>query len=204
MSFTLNQIQKVYKSKGYAIYTKPYDINLYGIRTENSESNKFDDIGGFWCNDNKGNIIHHQFAITTDPGKNWLLAPMKKEGTAIMVPGQYRSLYKPGLHKGYPALVQIGIAKYVRDNNKDTKLNFELYRDPELAKIHVFQDIIASNYHGASRNKIVQWVGLYSAACQVAQDYRNIDLILEHVGLQNKAGLGDKVTYTLLEENMFR
>lgn len=193
---TLKDIQAIFKKKGYVIYTKPFDLNIFGIRSNESQSDKFDDIVGFWCNDTKGNIVFYQFPATTDPGKHWLLTPMRSEGTAIMVPGQYKGLYKKGFHKTYPALEQKSNASYVRDNNKDTKLDFDLYRkNPES---NVFSDNIKSNIHKAGKFSV--FVGAWSAACQVLQKESDFNILMEYVQKQIDAGLGNSFTYTLLED----
>lgn len=197
----LEEIQNVFKKKGYVMFTKPYDLNIFGIRSENSQSDKFDDWLGFWCAENGGTTFHI-FPATTDPGKHWLLTPMQSGGTAIMVPGQYRGLYKKGFHKLYPALEQKGMAKYVRDNNKDTTLDFDLYRDPIKAAKNVFSDNIKSNIHKAGFFSTL--VGKWSAACQVTQKTSDFDLLMSYVDKQIEAELGNSFTYTLLEENDFR
>lgn len=199
---TLPQIQKVFKDKGYSVYTKPYDLNIFGIRSENSQSDQFDDIIGFWCSDDKGKTVFYQFPATTDPGKSWLLTPMRSEGTAILVPGQYKGMYKKGFHKSYPALEQKAVAKYVRDNNKDTILDFSLYRDPDKAKTNVIVDLIKSNIHKAGAFSKV--VGLWSAACQVLSKQTDFELLMAYVQKQIDAGLGNSFTYTLLETTDFK
>ncbi len=174
--YTQSEIEAVFRKKGYKVFTGKFDVNLFGIRSKESQSDKFDDWVGYWCSDGK-NIIFDIFPATTDPGKSWLLTPMRSDGTAIMVPGQYSGLYKIGHHKDYEALEQVGMARYVRDNNKDTKLDFDLYKDPEKLKKHGFWDNVKSNLHRASALKIVQFIGLYSAACQVIQDILNFKKI---------------------------
>lgn len=197
--YTFGQIKAAFKNKGYHIYSKPYDLNIFGVRSNISESDKFDDWLGFWCYDENGQLIYKIFPATTDPGKNWLLTPMRSEGTAIMVPGQYKGLYKKGLHKTYPALEQKSEARYVRDNNKDTKLDLDLYRDPKKLKIYGFNDNIKSNIHKAGA--FSKLVGLWSAACQVFQKESDFNLLMEYVDKQIAAGLGNSFTYTLLEQS---
>lgn len=196
--YTFGQIKAAFKNKGYVTFSKPYDLNIFGVRSTNSQSDKFDDWLGFWCYDDKGKLIYHIFPATTDPGKNWLLTPMKSDGTAIMVPNQYRGLYKKGYHKSYPALEQVGLAQYVRDNNKDTKLDFDLYLDPKKLKIHGFFDNIKSNIHKAGTwSKLV---GLWSASCQVTQKEADFNLLMEYVDKQIDAGLPNSFTYTLFSQ----
>lgn len=196
--YTLGQIQAAYRNKGYTIYSKPFDLNIFGVRSATSESDKFDDILGVWFHDDKGKIVYHSFAATTDPGKSWLLKPMRSGGTAIMIPDQYKGLYKKGLHKGYIALEQKSHAKYVRDNNKDTKLDFSLYRDVKNRHL-VFSDNIKSNIHKAG--VFSKLVGNWSAACQVLQKEADFNLLMSFVDKQINAGIGNSFTYTLFESS---
>lgn len=199
---TLPQIQKVFKDKGYSVYTRPFDLNIFGIRSENSQSDQFDDVVGLWCADGKGGTIFYQFPATTDPGKSWLMTPMRTDGTAILVPGQYKGMYKKGFHKDYPALEQKSVARYVRDNDKNSTLDFSLYRDPEKAKKHVIVDLIKTNIHKAGA--FSKLVGAWSAGCQVLQKSSDFDILMVYVQAQIDAGLGNSFSYTLLESTDFK
>ncbi len=192
-------IKTRYRNNGYTFHEKENQVNIYGIRSKNSISDKFDDVIGMFVVIN-GKEIHLTFPATTDPGKNWLLTPMRKDGCAIMVPGQYKGLYKIGLHKDYKALQQIGKAQYVRDNDKNSTIDFSLYRDPEKRKAHIFFDNIASNIHRASKNAIVQYVGLYSAGCQVLQRDSDLQSLLSYCENQVANGWPNLFDYTLFEE----
>jgi len=125
---------------------------------------------------------------------------MNKNGTIIMVPGQYIEVYSRGLHNGkYECFKQHGKMYYVRDNSKDSKLDFDLYRDPEKLKIHGFWGINGTNLHRASEWKIVQWIENYSAGCQVVQDPK---VFKQLITLRDKSVFqGYKLwDYTLFEE----
>jgi hypothetical protein len=115
-----------------------------------------------------------------------------------MVPGQYKDVYKIGHHKDYQALEQVGKIKYVRDDSKDSKLNFELYRGTDSAA-NIFTDNLKTNIHRASKNKIVNYVGLYSAGCQVLQNVDDFTILLNFCKAQVSAGWPNLFTYTLLE-----
>lgn len=196
---TIEKLTSVYRSKGYEFDLRDNVVNLFGIRSKESQSDKFDDTLGLFVSI-EGVKKLELFQATTDPGKSWLLTPMRKEGTAIMVPGQYRELYKLGRHKDYEALEQRANAKYVRDNNKDSKLDFSLYRE---GKGEIFSDNIKSNIHRASANKIVNFIGLYSAACQVVQNPKHFETILNYCKNQINHGWANLFTYTLLEISDF-
>ena len=68
------------------------------------------------------------YAATTEPGTSILQRPIVKGGTAILIPGQYRSTYKIDTHGGkrkYTALCQrSGKVKMWRDDNGDRKPDY--------------------------------------------------------------------------------
>ena len=115
-----------------------YNLNIIGIR--NSESgtevtNKFDDKitlsykTGEVIDDN-GNIItpgvwhFHCYDCTTDPGTHWVENIMRKDGVAILKPGQYRGSHIIRKHQGrYEALGQDRPVKVYRDDNRDQWYN---------------------------------------------------------------------------------
>jgi hypothetical protein len=195
-------IKQAYKTKGYRFFTQPDSMNIFGVRSKNSESTKFDDYVGFIVQcATEGVEVFRLYPATTDPGKSWLLSPMMAEGTAIMIPGQYPGLYKIGRHKDYEALEQVNSAEYVRDNNRDSKLNFDLYRDKLLRAANSFRANLKTNIHRASSWRIINVIGLYSAGCQVIQNPDNFQELLEYCAAQVAMGWGNKFTYTLFEES---
>jgi len=196
---TYEQVKALYNSKNYVFRENEMSLNLGAIRNKNSQSDKFDDLG--WCAWRENNVPQIAFFwLTTDPGKYWLQNPMKDEGCAIMVPGQYKEVYGVGLHNGkYQCFKQLGNMSYVRDNNKDTILDFSLYRDPEKRKKSLFWANISSNFHRASEFHNVPIIGRYSAACQVVQNPQTFKKLIE---LRDKSVLAGytRFDYTLFEE----
>lgn len=200
-----DQIRNVMTQKGYTFYTSgTYNLNLIGVRSSNSKSDQFDDHFHVIYRGEDNRFKHLTFDCTTDPGKNWLLNPMNIAGCAIMVPGQYRSAYTIGKHKGdYDALVQAKPICFVRDGNKDQNLDFSLYGTADARKKNAFMDVIGANIHRASAVKKLLNVGLYSAACQVIDDPADFKTLMDLVPLQVKNGNGKNFTYSLLEESDF-
>jgi hypothetical protein len=198
--YSLEEVRLVMRAKGYVIFDNTYDLNIFGIRSNESESNKFDDWVGVFCKDDRGKDIFHLFPATTDPGKPWLLSPMRSEGTAIMVPNQYRGLYKLGKHKDYEALEQKENAQYVRDSSKDSKLDFSLYKDKGRLSIYGRWENAKTNIHRASSFKILQTVETYSAGCQVLQSAKDFNTLLDLCKKQIQHTNINSFTYTLLEE----
>ena len=179
------------ESLDHVVFTQGlYNVNIIGIRSRVNRPNEFDDRMCVVFKDELG-WVTRTWACTTDPGKYWLEHPSNVEGTAILVPDQYRGAYKIGKHRGqYDALVQRGgrVAVY-RDSNRDMILNM----DPENTQEGYF----GINIHkaGASSTQVNKW----SAGCQVfanAEDFEEFMSIC--YAARNK--WGEKFTYTLVDE----
>jgi hypothetical protein len=186
----LQKIINLMTRKGYVIYTKPWQLNIVGVRAANAQPNSFDDTMNVFYKDNAGNWQHRQWAMTTEPGFFYLNNPMNVSGTAIVAPGQYINSHKIGLHRGeYTALVQQGPVTVFRDNNKDNV--FDLNSGSKVS------GVFGINIHkaGSSSTKVDKW----SAGCQVFA--RSADFA-EFIQLcqQHKSLYGNIFTYTLVEE----
>lgn len=197
---TYNEVKQLYAKNGYKFREEVGAINIFGIRSKTSKSDKFDDLGGVAYKIVGGQTFVDHFWMTTDPGKHWLTSPMNKDGTIILVPGQYKNVYTKGLHNGdYDCFKQVGQMAYVRDYNKDTTLDFDLYRNPEERKIRLFWGVNGTNLHRASKWKILEFVGPYSAGCQVVQRAETFEKLLK---LRDWSATYDYThwDYTLFEE----
>ncbi len=173
------------------VYTKPYQLNIIGIRSNESASNSFDDkIYIIFINKN-GKTETYSYNITTDPGTYWLQHPMQVNGTAILKQGQYVNAYKLGLHRGqYKALVQAKPVTIIRDYDRNAILDFNNGKeDTGLFGINIHR----ASIHGKTKN-----VGKWSAGCQVFE--KNSDYI-HFIGLCNKhrSLYGNEFTYSLLD-----
>lgn len=190
-------IQAVIQKKDYAWFeSKPYDLNIGGIRNSNPQAGKFDDI--FYCAYKGLDENCHLFTFpgTTDPGTYYLEYPMNVKGTAILVPGQYRCVYKPGIHNGKQlAFRQQKPMRYYRDSNKDGILDYD--------EKDIFEDNAYTNFHYASEVNILIGIGKWSAGCQVAQFKEDIQHLRKLVGLQHEFCGSDVFSYTLLLESDF-
>lgn len=201
------KLQSVLARKNYVWFNNgKYNLNIIGIRSEESKSNLFDDWLCVVYKDDLGVWTTRQYPITTDPGKYYLQNPLNKNGTIILVPGQYRGAYKIGIHGrsyaggGYKALEQVRPMRYVRDNNKDEILDFDLYRKG-LGKIE--ESNAKTNIHRASKWSAIRLIERYSAGCQVFKSPNDFE---EFIDLCDKSRLlyGNSFTYTLIEERDLR
>jgi hypothetical protein len=200
MNLTYTSVKELYQSKGYKFRQQKMALNIGIMRSKNSQSDAFDDTG--WCawidENDKENLL--TFACTSDPGKHWLQNPMNKDGCIITVPGQYIEVFGKGRHNGdYECFKQIAPIYYVRDYNKDSRLDFELYRNLESLKIRGFWGICGTNLHRASKWKKLLSIGLYSAGCSVVQDPIIFDKL---IALRDKSAIFGfkKWDYSLFEE----
>ena len=171
--------------------TKNYNLNIVGIRNENSEPNKFDDeLCVFWRFNNKWTL--KKYTITTDPGLTYLKDPLSKDGTAILKEGQYNGAYRLGKHQGkYEALVQSKPVTVIRDFNRDNKLDFSSGKHQT--------GIFGINIHRSSPINESVLVNKWSAGCQV---FARINEYNEFLGICKQA-IGEwsnEFTYTLINK----
>lgn len=187
----LSQIKQAMKAKGFTVFgSGEYNLNLVGIRTDDSESNRFNDWFCVFYNAN-GTEHYHVFECTTDPGLYWRLNPMNVNGTAILVEGQHWGMWEIGRHQGrYEALVQVRPVPVYRDNNKDAVLDCDTTE----------RGLFGINGHRANAKRESIQVDKWSAGCQVIADPVDYDLFM---ALANKgaANFGNSFTYTLLKES---
>ena len=195
----------LFQMKGYSYFKEgDYNLNIIGVRNlidavpsktkpntlTNVQRDTFNDalivtlkINGVWK--------RYVWAATTDPGLKLLKAPSNIAGTAILVPGQYKGVYKKDLHNGkyYAVCQRLGPVKVYRDNNKDNTLDM----NPDSIQTGYF----GINIHRASAWSISEVIGGNSAGCQVFKSYKDFDVFM---GLIDKAiaKYGNKFTYTLI------
>ena len=181
------------ESLGHAVFENgQYNLNIIGIRSQAQEPNKFDDRMCVVFRDEEG-WITRTWPCTTAPGQYWLDHPMRPTGTAILVPGQYRGVYKIGTHRTYTALVQRGgRVKVYRDANKDEVRD----KAPES----VTEGYYGINIHkaGAASTAVNKW----SAGCQVFANEKDFEEFMS-IFHAAKELWGETFSYTLIDEPEF-
>ncbi len=155
----IEQLKRALLNKGYPLKTKEWELNIIGIRNNTNIPNSFDDTICVLFTDHYGDDTLVCFSATTDAGLYWLLHPLNVDGCIIMKEGHYSDVYKIGLHRGYKALEQCGNIRYVRDNNKDSILDFN-------APSEVVGNF-KTNIHHASIPEQSTQVDKWSEGCQV-------------------------------------
>ena len=188
----LTAIVTALMGRAYQIYTRPYELNILGIRSDSAIANRFDDEIHVFFKNSAGKWIHYVFTATTDPGTYWLKSPMHPQGTAILMQGQYRNSYQIGLHRGkYYALVQRAPVTVLRDYDRNAVVDFQNGR-PDTG-------LFGINIHRASVNGTTVEVDKYSAGCQVfasVSDFNRFMQLCEN----HRRLYGNSFTYTLIDK----
>ncbi len=188
----LLSILKALGGKAYEIYTRPFELNIVGVRADSTAANKFDDEIHVFYRNTANQWLHHLFPATTDPGTYWLASPMHPRGTAILMQGQYRQAYQIGLHRGkYYALVQRRPVSVMRDYNRNAVLDFNNGR-PDTGMFGI-------NIHRASVNGTTKTVDEYSAGCQVLSNINQFNLLMQ-LAERHRRLYGNSFTYTLVDK----
>jgi len=187
----VEQLMQTLSEKGYRVYSRPFELNIIGIRAASNLPDAFDDhICLFYSDGIRWQFFQYQ--ATTDPGMNYLVSPTNRAGTAILKPGQYENAYGIGLHRGlYSALVQIRPVAVIRDFNKDGKLDFVSGKEQT--------GLFGINIHRAEQNGTVKYVAAYSAGCQVFANATDFNTFM-NLCRQHQQRYGNKFTYTLLQQ----
>ena len=201
MQLSKEKIEQTLKQMGYKWFEKgDYNLNIVGVRnsdTKNEVTNQFDDKITLSYKAN-GKWQFHSFNCTTDPGTHWVENIMRKEGVAILKPGQYRSSHKIRKHQGrYEALGQQNPVKVYRDNNRDHMYN--LYEDSVQEGLFGINIHRATKYAGKKSKQVDKW----SAGCQVIASNDDWKLFMK-ICRKARDTWNNNFTYTLLESKDVR
>ena len=179
------------ESLGHTVFESgQYNLNIIGIRSKNHKPNSFDDRMCVVFRDEQG-WVTRTWECTTEPGKYWLENPTNVSGTAILVPGQYRGVYKIDKHQGkYDALCQRnGPVKVYRDDNRDDIIDSEVGTEE--------QGYFGINIHKAGSGSTQ--IGRWSAGCQVFSHSADFDEFMS-ICYAAKSKWGNSFSYTLIDE----
>ena len=183
------------RKKGYTIFEqddKPFNLNLIAVRSDNAIPNIFNDWF-YICWKFKGKWSEFSFPVTCDAGLYWLNNPMNKLGTAIVKEGQYKGLWKTGLHKSrYFALVQKNPITIIRDYNKNNVLD---YNSGVTEK-----GLFGINHHRANPNWESKKIEKWSAGCIVNPNPKIFEIEME-IFREAAAIWGNSFTFTLLKQS---
>lgn len=187
----LSRIRALLKYKGYELFTRPYELNIVGLRNKSMKSNRFDDELHVFYKTSPLHWEYHVFNITTDPGTFWLTNPMQPQGTAILSEGQNKNAYALGLHRGqYLALVQVKPITIMRDYDRNAVLDF--YNGKKERGLY------GINIHRANRVGTTKTVDRNSAGCQVFENASDFDVFVK-LCEKHRSKYGNQFTYTLID-----
>jgi hypothetical protein len=187
----LSRIKAILKESGYVLNTKPYQLNIVGLRNTTTDSNRFDDEIHVFYKKPDGKWDYHIYPATTDPGTFWLNNPSYAQGTAILAQGQYKNAYALGLHKGlYEALTQQKPVTVIRDYDRDALLDFK-NGTRETGNFGI-------NIHRAEISGTTKYINKYSAGCQVFQNANDFAAFMK-LCEQHRKLYGNSFTYTLVD-----
>jgi hypothetical protein len=192
----LSKVKSILRRKGFRLYTRPYELNIVGIRSKNTRSNRFDDEIHVFYKTSPFKWMYHVYKATTDPGTYWLQNPMEPQGTAILAEGQYVEAYEIGLHRGlYEALVQKKQVQIIRDYDRNATLDFFGGKKDT--------GFFGINIHRALALGKTKLVDRFSAGCQVfedAVDFKHFMLMAD----RHRKLYGNNFTYTLIDFRSMR
>ena len=196
MIYTRDQIEETMKQKGYRYFVKgDYNLNVIGIRNSSTGfkvTNRFDDLMTLSYKEN-GKWKFHTFDCTTDPGTHWVKNIMRKEGVAVLKPGQYRHSHKIRKHQGrYEALGQQNPMTVYRDNNRDN--NYDLNDNNTQTGLFGINIHRATKYAGKKSSQVDKW----SAGCQVIASNDDWKLFMK-ICRKARDTWNNNFTYTLLD-----
>jgi hypothetical protein len=190
----LKNIQNTLALKGYKLYGRPFELNIVGIRANNTVPNTFNDTLNVFFVGANGGWVHYSFNATTDPGTFWLQNPLSPQGTAILKPGHYPGSHQLGLHRGkYMALVQRKPLPVLRDADRNNILNFS------AAKVQT--GMFGINIHRATANGTSLTVDRHSAGCQVVANSRDFATLMQLCETHRRL-YGNSFSYTLIDETI--
>lgn len=187
----LQKLRAILKHNGFKLYTRPYELNIVGLRSASTVPNRFDDEIHVFYKVSPIKWNYHVYKATTDPGTFWLRNPMQPQGTAILAQGQYEHAYEMGLHRGqYTALVQRKSVTVIRDYDRDAMLDF--YNSKKTKGLY------GINIHRANKIGTTKTVDKNSAGCQVFENataFQQFMLLCE----RHRRMYANKFTYTLID-----
>lgn len=186
----------VLKSKGYRIYSKPYELNIIGRRTDTTKANSFDDWIYIFYKNSDDDWEGYKAPATTDAGTYWLENPMQSKGTALLKAGQYTDTYQIDMHDGrYYALTQrLKPVVVKRDYDRNNVLDFNNGKEET--------GMFGINIHHASSVGTTKVIDKYSAGCQVFSNIDDFNQFMQ-MAYKQKDLYGNKFTYTLIDERTY-
>lgn len=194
MKVDINLLKAVIAAKNYQWFNdKP---NIIAVRTTLQIPDVFNDPI-FIAYKDKGVDKLFTAMITTEPGVAYQKKLLNPKGCWVMMPAQMIDAYSPGFHQGKPdhrCLRSTGKIFGLREDDQDGII----LNDKDAVAQWVDGTTVGANIHGANKAGITAKVGPWSAGCQVYNDWKKKEEMMDIV--QKLYPRLTKVTYTLLAE----
>ncbi|HVI45228.1 MAG TPA: hypothetical protein VM802_10170 [Chitinophaga sp.] len=188
----IEQLKQLLFARGYRLFTRPFELNIIGVRSANHVPNAFSDHIYVVYMDANGSWQLRSYEATTDPGTPFLLSPINSAGAAILKPGQYKDCYAIGMHRGqYLALVQRRPVTVIRDYNRNNVPDYTTGKEQT--------GMFGINIHRAAAYGKTKLVDSFSAGCQVFADADNFQEFMQ-LAERHKQQYGNIFTYTLIQQ----
>lgn len=192
MQVDINLLQAVIARKKYLWFNdKP---NIIAVRTTLQVPDVFNDPI-FIAYKKNGVDTLFTATITTEPGITYQKKLLNPKGCWVMMPNQMIDAYSPGFHQGKPdhrCLRSTGKIFGLRDADLDG------IAGNSGTPVWVDGTTVGANIHGANKAGITSKVGPWSAGCQVYNDWKKKEEMMDIV--EKLYPRLAKVTYTLLAE----
>lgn len=192
MQVDINLLQAVIARKKYLWFNdKP---NIIAVRTALQVPDVFNDPI-FIAYKKNGVDTLFTATITTEPGITYQKKLLNPKGCWVMMPNQMIDAYSPGFHQGKPdhrCLRSTGKIFGLRDADLDG------IAGNSGTPVWVDGTTVGANIHGANKAGITSKVGPWSAGCQVYNDWKKKEEMMDIV--EKLYPRLAKVTYTLLAE----
>jgi hypothetical protein len=181
------------KQKGYTIDTRPYKLNLIGVRNSKATNqDEFDDVLAYFYYDENGKLNGKIAPATTDPSTYFLKNPINGQAAGILQSGEYKDAYSIGVHRGkYTALIQTKPVTTIRDSDRDAYINYLAPTTTGLYGINI--------HHATLGKKNIAIIDKDSAGCQVFRDIDDFNQMMGYAQT-SKGKYGNKFSYILLDE----
>ncbi|MES2386486.1 MAG: hypothetical protein V4543_00685 [Bacteroidota bacterium] len=192
----VSSVISVVVAKGWRVFTRPFELNIVGIRSANLRSNRFDDVMCVFWKDDAGTWQGRQYACTTDPGTFWLENPMQPQGTAFVCEGQFIDCWSQGLHRNqYKALVQRGPMNIVRGLARAEGIDW--------GNAKVIRGVYGIDLHRALRSGTSYTVDEHSAGCQVLAEAEDFAELMQLADI-HASRYGNHFSYSLVDYRLLR
>lgn len=176
------KIVAVCKKRNYPLkYNGDYNIiGLEGIDPDGTANNdmpdQWNDCMVLMKFSGQTPIIDWIAQSTTEPGRYYTDRPLNPNGAARLNLGYHPNLWSRGLHKNHSAMVQTGVARLVRDKNRN------YYRDDATTQ----ESWKGINWHTTYGTVSSYSIGRWSAGCCVTMNPTKFKQAMDLIDKQGK------------------